>query len=242
MPRWLVPGMFAVLAMFAGARAVHALSGLLANPTVRAAMVALYFLLRASVTAAFAAFTLSRPAPLRPAREPAAFIACAVAMLLVLPIGGPGSSTATSLVIAGDAIAVIAGAWLLVSVLALGRCFGVLPEARGLVIRGPYRFVRHPVYLGEIGALAGLTLASLTLSPSATWSVVVLGAFVLAQSVRMRMEEHALTAAFPEYRRYAAQTGSLLPRLRRHGEPPRTLDLGLASPSASSVVTGDPGR
>jgi protein-S-isoprenylcysteine O-methyltransferase Ste14 len=239
MARWCVPGVFAVLAAFAGARAVHAFGDALASPTVKAGLIALYFLLRASVTTAFAAFTLRRPAPLRPSREPAAFVACAVAMLLVLPVGGPGSGTATALVIAGDLIALVAGTWLLVSVLALGNCFGVLPEARGLVVRGPYRFLRHPVYLGEIGSLAGLTLAGLTLSSSAAWSLAILGAFVIAQSVRMRMEENALTAAFPEYRDYAARTGRLLPRRRAYRELPRSLHLGLAPPSASSVVTGD---
>lgn len=209
MTKWTVPGLFAVAGVLLGARAVHALGHAVASPSARTGLIALYFLLRTSVTTAFAAFTVRRPAPLRPAREPAAFAACAVAMLLVIPIGGPGSSTSTALVLAGDVIAVAACAWVLVSVLALGRCFGVLPEARGLVIRGPYRFVRHPVYLGEIGVLAGLTLSS-----SAAWSVAIFGAFVIAQSIRMRLEERALTAAFPDYRVYAAQTGRLLPRLR----------------------------
>jgi protein-S-isoprenylcysteine O-methyltransferase Ste14 len=213
MTRWMAPGLFGVAAVLAGARALHALGDAVADPTARAGLIALYFLLRASVTTAFAAFTLRRPAPLRPSREPAAFAACAVAMLLVLPIGGSASGTATALVLAGDVIATAACAWLFVSVLALGRCFGVLPEARGLVVSGPYRLVRHPVYLGEIGALAGLTLAS-----AAAWSFAILGAFVLAQSVRMRMEERALTAAFPEYRVYATQTGLLLPRLRPYKE------------------------
>ena len=49
---------------------------------------------------------------------------------------------------------------MLVAALALGRCFGVLPEARGLVTHGPYRLVRHPLYLGELAAMGGLLVAS----------------------------------------------------------------------------------
>jgi hypothetical protein len=36
------------------------------------------------------------------------------------------------------------------SLLALGRSFGLAPADRGLVQRGPYRLVRHPMYLGEL--------------------------------------------------------------------------------------------
>src|SRR5277367_3980090 len=135
MTKWTVPALFAVLAVFAITRAGRAVHDLTADPTARTGLIALYFVLRAGVTTAFAALTVRRPAPLRPSRDPAAFAACAVAMLLVLPVGGPGKGTATALVLAGDTVAVAACAWLLVAVLALGHCFGVLPEARGLVIR-----------------------------------------------------------------------------------------------------------
>ena len=115
-------------------------------------------------------------------------------------------------------------AWLLVSVLALGRCFGVLPEVRGLVTHGPYRLIRHPVYLGELGACAGLVLAS----PS-VWNFGVAAAFALAQATRMRLEERALLEAFPEYAAYAAGTPRLVPRLGSPALPRRV--FGGAMPS-----------
>lgn len=106
---------------------------------------------------------------------------------------------------------------------ALGTCFGVPPEVHGLVMRGPYRFVRHPVYVGEILAFAGFVLASQRLL-----NIIPLIVFVVAQNVRLRMEEAVLTAEFPdEYGAFAARTPRLIPRLRpsRGGQtvsPPAT--------------------
>ncbi|HXG88812.1 MAG TPA: isoprenylcysteine carboxylmethyltransferase family protein [Vicinamibacterales bacterium] len=34
--------------------------------------------------------------------------------------------------------------------LALGRSFGIVPANRGVVTRGPYAFVRHPIYTGYL--------------------------------------------------------------------------------------------
>ena len=113
------------------------------------------------------------------------------------------------MLIAGEVVALLSCAFLLASVLALGTCFGVLPEARGLVTRGPYRLVRHPVYLGELGACAGLVMGAPT-----AWNLSAAAVLLAAQLVRMRLEERALEREFPEYAAYAARTPRLLPSTR----------------------------
>ena len=45
-----------------------------------------------------------------------------------------------------------------VSLLTMGRLFGVRPALRGLVTNGPYRLVRHPIYLSYILADIGYNL------------------------------------------------------------------------------------
>ena len=46
----------------------------------------------------------------------------------------------------------------LASLLSLGRWFGVWPALRGLSTRGPYRLVRHPMYLAYVLADIGYNL------------------------------------------------------------------------------------
>jgi protein-S-isoprenylcysteine O-methyltransferase Ste14 len=46
----------------------------------------------------------------------------------------------------------------LASLLSLGRRFGVFPALRGLVTGGPYRLVRHPMYLAYVIADIGYNL------------------------------------------------------------------------------------
>jgi protein-S-isoprenylcysteine O-methyltransferase Ste14 len=212
--RWLVPALFALLAASTGAHAARSVGHALTDATTRTWLVATYGLLRTGVALAFALFTIGRAAPRRPARSPLAFAACAVAIAAVIAFADPGRGTPEGLVLAGELIAVASCVWLLISVVFLGRCFGVLPEARGLVTRGPYRFVRHPVYLGEIGACVGLAIAAPALANAAALALLV-----AAQSVRMRLEERALTRAFPDYVKYAAQTPRLVPRLAGLGTP-----------------------
>ena len=60
---------------------------------------------------------------------------------------------------AGGLLLVMLAACLsLASLLSLGRRFGIYPALRGLVTRGPYRLVRHPMYLAYVIADIGYNL------------------------------------------------------------------------------------
>ena len=61
-------------------------------------------------------------------------------------------------------VLMISGSFVQVSAkIALGRRFGLVAANRGVVIKGPYRFVRHPMYVGytitHIGFLLAMPLA-----------------------------------------------------------------------------------
>jgi protein-S-isoprenylcysteine O-methyltransferase Ste14 len=197
-----------VVVIQAGSAFVSALGESTARPWLDFA----YTALKAGVAVAFAIFVARRGPARRRVWTPLAFAACTGAMLSVILLGRPPVSTGTALVVAGEALALLAGAWILVATVALGRCFGVLPEARGLVTHGPYRLVRHPLYLGEFSLCAGLVIAS----PS-TRNLALAVLFAGSQAVRMAMEERELTAQFPEYREYARRTRRLIPIPRSEG-------------------------
>lgn len=92
------------------------------------------------------------------------------------------------------------------ALLVLGRSISLLPEARRLVTSGPYAFVRHPLYLGEMVAVVGIALQH----PS-VWAPLLLGVIWAFQLQRMTYEELVLSRSFPEYRNYMARTARLLP-------------------------------
>ena len=95
---------------------------------------------------------------------------------------------------------------MVVGLASLGRSFGIMPRARGLVQTGLYRWVRHPIYLGEFLVFAGIMI--LAISPV---TLAVYGMFVALQVYRLMMEERTLTAAYPDYAEYCARTARLLP-------------------------------
>ena len=211
---------FALFALFAAANvggAVEAAAGAVRAGDLHSWLVAGYWILKLAVASAFAYFVAVREPARRPSREPVAFVACTAAIVSVVALRPPASEAPVGPLLAGEIVTLVAGAWLLASVLALGRCFGVLPEARGLVTRGPYRLVRHPVYLGELTALVGLTLGAIS-----AWNAACLVIAFSAQRARMALEERALTREFPEYPSYAARTPRLIPWSARPRPLPST--------------------
>jgi protein-S-isoprenylcysteine O-methyltransferase Ste14 len=130
----------------------------------------------------------------------AAYIAISRAKLLPLvhlPL--PAEAAAVSLTVLGT----IASIFVLFR---LGRSFSILPEARKLTTDGPYRIVRHPLYVAEEIGNIGIMLQYLQ-----PWSLLIEIAAVGLQLWRISFEERVLTRAFPEYAAYAARTRRLIP-------------------------------
>jgi protein-S-isoprenylcysteine O-methyltransferase Ste14 len=152
---------------------------------------------------------LRRGAAIATSRSVTAHAAALVAMLT--PFAFPLLRTAppgTARQWAGDALLAVGTGWSVWSLRSLGRSVSVLAQARSLVDRGPYQWVRHPLYTGEIVSSLGLALTASTLAALAAWI-----GFCALQAYRALREEQLLVRALPGYRGYQARTAALLPGL-----------------------------
>jgi protein-S-isoprenylcysteine O-methyltransferase Ste14 len=117
------------------------------------------------------------------------------------PGGAVRAAVALVLILAGTA-------WSVWAVRHLWTCLSVLPQARALVDEGPYRWVRHPLYLGELVAVAGFAVRG-----GHPAHVALLAALLALQLYRASREERLLADGIPGYRAYAARTRRIVPGL-----------------------------
>lgn len=75
-----------------------------------------------------------------------------------------------------------------------------------LVTIGPYRYIRHPIYVGVLLFSGGLVATS--------WDLLRLGlltSLFLILFVKATIEERVLLASFPEYKQLQDKTGMFFP-------------------------------
>jgi len=120
----------------------------------------------------------------------------------------------TAIRLLGLTLGVYAAVVLPWSAATLGRF--LVPQARvsrdhALVMRGPFRFVRHPAYSGDLALWLGSALATLNVALLALWPLYLAGARAEAD-----VEEELLESKFGDaYRRWAHTAGRFLPRIAR---------------------------
>ena len=105
-----------------------------------------------------------------------------------------------------DVVMIFGMAITLCSLSVLGRSVSIIPQARSLVQRGPYRIVRHPLYLGELIAILGIVMARFSLSAMSLFCLLT-----ALQIYRAMQEERLLAGTFPEYKSYSLKRARFIP-------------------------------
>jgi protein-S-isoprenylcysteine O-methyltransferase Ste14 len=95
---------------------------------------------------------------------------------------------------------------MLVTIRHLGKSFSLVPQARSVVQTGPYRWIKHPLYLAEEIAILGVVLQYLT---PVTVTIFILHFGI--QVCRILYEEDLLRRTCPEYSSYEATRWRLIP-------------------------------
>lgn len=106
--------------------------------------------------------------------------------------------------IIGDTLAdIIAGlgvAWTIYAKLSLGRSFGLLAAKRRIKVKGAYRFIRHPIYVGYFIAHLAFLLTNFSSA-----NVAILTILYIMQLLRAFREERILSSD-ETYRAYCERT------------------------------------
>ena len=139
-------------------------------------------------------------------------VACGVLLvMLIVDSGGTQGVRPLLLAVAGSVVAAGGSTIVLLSRARLGSAWSFLPKAAqqsGLVTTGPYRLVRHPIYLGMSMMAAGQAIA---FNSGLGFLVVVVG--VIPSFLWQACKEEALLASFfgHRYLHYRRQTSMIIP-------------------------------
>ena len=141
----------------------------------------------------------TRPSPLHTPLPLAATI------ISIIALAATGNFfRASAVVIAVQALGIGLSIWSRVSLAAAFRVRAA--PAAHWISRGPYRRVRHPMYLGMLVFLwAGI------LSHASVWTFAVGGALTALVAARIVSEERLLCAKYPDYAEYQHSTKALVP-------------------------------
>jgi protein-S-isoprenylcysteine O-methyltransferase Ste14 len=89
------------------------------------------------------------------------------------------------------------------------RQLQVFPEVAGqakLIVLGPYRWVRHPMYTSVLLATMAWVLGS-----PLTYRIILWVGLLITLLIKLQYEERLLMDRFPEYEAYRGQTKRLIP-------------------------------
>ncbi len=108
---------------------------------------------------------------------------------------GLGFAQGTGLALMGGAVVI--GVWAMALIRQAITVYPAPTEGAELRVHGPYRLVRHPIYLAVIMGTIGLALAALN-----PWALVIALLFLPFFMAKTGHEEDLLMAKFPAYREY----------------------------------------
>jgi protein-S-isoprenylcysteine O-methyltransferase Ste14 len=123
---------------------------------------------------------------------------------IALPFGAADwSALATTLV----AAAIAMGLWALTANRPGNFNIRPEPKPRGqLVTSGPYRYVRHPMYLAVMLGMLGFCVGYAT-----PWRWAALAALAVVLAIKAGVEERAMAARHPGYADYARGSKRIVP-------------------------------